>query len=255
MRLKGKVVIITGAGRGIGQACALRYAEEGAFVSCVDINQETAITTAKGVDEAGGRGLAIQADISTAAGNNAMVGRTVEVFGGLDLFHANAGIQFIGHLDQTPEEEWDRVHSVNLRGVYFGIKYALPELRRRGGGSIIITGSVLGMVGDPLLPAYGATKGGLRAMCRALAVAHGPENIRTNTICPGDVDTPLEQEYFDFQPDPELARKQVTDRYPLRRLAEPRDVANVAVFLASDEASYLNGIDIIVDGGLLAQAY
>jgi len=147
------------------------------------------------------------------------------------------------------------MHATNLRGAFLGIKACLPAMRGRGGGSIVITASLLGIVGDPDLPAYGAAKGGLRAMCRSLATSLGPENIRVNTICPGDVETPLLQEFFDFQPDPAAARKEVTDRYPLRRFAAPRDVANVAVFLASDEASYLTGIDVVVDGGLLARIY
>jgi NAD(P)-dependent dehydrogenase (short-subunit alcohol dehydrogenase family) len=128
-------------------------------------------------------------------------------------------------------------------------------MRARGGGSIVITASLLGITGDPDLPAYGATKGGLRAMCRSLAASLGPDNIRVNTICPGDVETPLLKEFFDFQPDPAAARKQITDRYPLGRFAEPRDVANAAVFLGSDDACYLTGIDILVDGGLRARIY
>ncbi len=147
------------------------------------------------------------------------------------------------------------MHATNLRSVYLGVRHALPHLREGGGGSVIMTASVLGIVGDPDLPAYGAMKGGLRALCRSLAAAHGPENIRVNTICPGDVETSMVREFFAYQPDPEAARRELTERYPLRRFATPRDVANVAVFLASDDANYLTGIDIVVDGGLLARIY
>ncbi len=255
MRLRDKVVIVTGAGRGIGEATAHRFAEEGAAVACVDIDAAAATATAGAIGMAGGRAVAVAADIATLDGNRAMVEATVAVFGGLDVLHANAAIQFMGRIEDTPENEWDRMHATNLRGVYLGIQQALPYLRERGGGAVIITASLLGIVGDPDLPAYGAMKGGLRALCRALAAAHGPENIRVNTICPGDVETPLLTQFFDFQPDPAAARREVTDRYPLRRFAAPADVANVALFLASDEANYLTGIDIVVDGGLLARIY
>ena len=255
MRLEGKVAIVTGAGRGIGEATARRFAEEGAAVACVDIDAAASSATAHAIEQAGGRALAVAADISTPDGNRAMVEETVAAFGGLDVLHANAAVQFMGHLEATPAHEWDRLHATNLRGVYLGIQQALPRLRERGGGAVIITASLLGIVGDPDLPAYGAMKGALRALCRSLAVAHGPENIRVNTICPGDVETPLLAQFFAYQPDPIAARREVTERYPLRRFATPADIANVALFLASDEASYLTGIDVVVDGGLLARIY
>lgn len=255
MRLQGNVTIVTGAGRGIGEATAHRFAQEGAAVACVDIDGAGAAATARSIEQSGGTAFAIEADLSTEDGNRDMIENTVARFGGLDTLHANAAVQFMGLLEQTPTQEWDRMQETNLKGVFLGIRHALPRLRERGGGSIIITASVLGIVGDPDMPAYGAMKGGLRAMCRAVATAHGPENIRCNTICPGDVDTVMNAEFFDHQPDPEAARRELTDRYPMRRFATPRDVANVAVFLASDEASYLTGIDIVVDGGLLARIY
>jgi NAD(P)-dependent dehydrogenase (short-subunit alcohol dehydrogenase family) len=251
-RLAGKVAIVTGAAQGIGHATAVRFAEEGAAVTCVDVRTEVG-ETARTIEDAGGRGIALVADVATDESNRRMVSETVAAFGGLDVLHANAAVQLMGRLEDTTEEQWDRTHATNLKGVYLGIKHALPHLRARGGGSIIMTASLLGYVGNPDLPAYGAMKGGLRSLCRSLATAHGPENIRVNTICPGDVDTPLLQEYFDGLADPEAARQEIMDRYPLRRFASPRDVANIAVFLASDDASYLNGIDVVVDGGLLAK--
>ena len=255
MRLKDKVVIVTGAGQGIGEASAIRCAEEGARVVCVDIQGDPAARTAQTIETNGGAAVAVAADISTAAGNQQAAELAVATFGGLDVLHANAGIQYMARLEDTPEEEWDRLHGTNLRGVYLGIKACLPHLRARAGGAIVITASVLGIVGDPDLPAYGAAKGGLRAMCRSLATSLGPEGIRVNTICPGDVETPLLKEFFDYQDDPAAARKEITDRYPLRRFAAPRDVANAVVFLASADAAYITGIDVVVDGGLLARIY
>ncbi len=255
MRLAGKAAVVTGAGRGIGAAVALRLAEDGACVTCVDIDGDAAASTAHAIEQAGGTALAVRADVATDDGNHRMVEETVATFGGLDIVHLNAAVQVLAHLEDTSNSDWDRMHATNLRGVFLGIRRALPHLRERGGGSIIVTASILGIVGDPDLPAYGAMKGGLRALVRGVATAHGPENIRCNTICPGDVDTPMGAEFFDHQPDPAAARQQVTDRYPLRRFALPRDIANVAAFLASDDASYLTGIDVVVDGGLLARVY
>lgn len=153
---------------------------------------------------------------------------------------------------RPPVEDWDALYRANLRGVGLGIKWSLPELARRG-GSVIMTASLLGLVGDPDMPAYGAMKGGLLAMCRSLAAAHGPENIRFNTICPGDVETPMLADFFDHQP--AGTRERILEHYPLRRFPQPEDIANLVAFLASDDAAYLTGIDIPIDGGLLAQIY
>lgn len=255
MRLTGKTAMVTGAGRGIGAAIALRLAEDGACVTCADIDADSAQATAQAIENAGGTALAVHADVATDAGNRETVERSVASFGGLDVVVLNAAVQFMALLEDTPELEWDRMHDTNLRGVYLGIRAALPYLRRRGGGSILVTASVLGIVGDPDMPAYGAMKGGLRALVRAVATGHGPENIRCNAICPGDVETPMGADFFAHQPDPEGARQQILERYPLRRFASPRDIANVVAFLASDDASYLSGIDVVVDGGLLARVY
>lgn len=254
MRLAGKVAIVTGAGRGIGAAIAKRFAAEGARVVCADIDGASARETESVITATGAEARAVEADVSTLEANRAMIGAALAL-GGLDILHANAAIQVMGRLEDTSESDWDTLHATNLRGVYLGIRESLPHLRARGGGSVIITASLLGIVGDPDMPAYGAMKGGLRALCRSLAAAHGPENIRVNTICPGDVATPMGADFFAHQPDPDAARAAILERYPLRRFATPDDVANVALFLASEEASYLTGIDVVVDGGLLARIY
>ena len=253
--LADRVAIVTGAGGGIGRAAALRLAADGAQVACVDIADDAAGASADAVIAAGGEALPLALDISTDDGNLEMVARTAERFGGLDVLHANAAVQRMGKLPEASVEDWDALFRTNLLGVGLGIKAALPELAARGGGAVIVTASLLGIVGDPDMPAYGAMKGGLRAMCRSLAAAHGPENIRFNTICPGDVETPMLADFFAHQPDPAAARREIVERYPLRRFARPEDVANLVAFLASDDAAYLTGIDIPIDGGLLAQIY
>lgn len=253
--LHDKVAIVTGAGRGIGEASAARLAEAGARVVCVDKDKDTLHHTVKQIQRDGGEARAVHADVSKAEGNRAMVEQAVEHYGGLDVVHANAGVTLMGRLEDLDEQAWDFVQSTNLRSVYLGFVEALPHLRRRGGGIFVMTASVLGIVGDPDLPAYGATKGALRSMCRSLATAYGPENIRVNTVCPADVETPGLGDFFAFQPDPAQARRRILQQYPLGRFARPRDVANVVAFLASDDASYLTGIDVVVDGGLMARVY
>jgi NAD(P)-dependent dehydrogenase (short-subunit alcohol dehydrogenase family) len=253
-RLHGRVVAITGAGGGIGAACAERYCRDGASVVCVDI-ADSVHDLAERLRGQGRAVTGLTADISTEEGNALVVDTAREAYGGLDVFHANAAAQVMARAEQTTAADWELLEKTNLRGVFLGARAAIPALRERGGGSIIFTASILSIVGDADLAAYGAMKGGVRSLARSLTAAHGPENIRVNTICPGDVDTPMVQEYFDFQPDPEAAKRVVTDRYPLRRFARPEDVAGVAAFLASDDAAYLSGIDLVVDGGLLAQVY
>ena len=256
MRLAGKVAVVTGAAGGIGSAVCRRFAEEGCAVICVDRSADALGQVVDQVRAAGTSAVApLAADISTDQGNHEAVAAAVGHFGGLDIFHANAAVQIMGGLESTTPADWTALYTTNLYGVASGFRHALPALRARGGGSLIATSSLLGIVGDPDLPAYGAMKGGLRALARSMAAAHGIDRIRVNTICPGDVETPLLQDYFSFQPDPEAARAKIVDLYPLKRLAQPKDVANVALFLASDESSYLSGIDIVVDGGLLAKIY
>jgi NAD(P)-dependent dehydrogenase (short-subunit alcohol dehydrogenase family) len=255
MNLDGKVVVVTGAGRGVGAACARRFSADGASVVCVDIRRDAVETLATELTKTGRPAIAVTADVSTAGGNAEVVQRTLDAFGALDALHANAAVVEMGRVEDTTDETWERLHATNLRGVFLGVRSVMPALRARGGGSIIITASALGLVGDPDMPAYGAMKGGLRAMCRSLAVAHGPDNVRVNTICPGDIDTPLLEQFFEFQADPVASRQKVMANYPLGRFAQPDDVAAVAAFLASDDARYLSGIDIVVDGGLLARIY
>lgn len=255
MRLADKVAVVTGAAGGIGSAVCRRFAQEGCAVVAGDVNESQLSALVAAIDAEGGRCTAVVADVGTDDGNAALVDAARSTYGGLDVFHANAAIQVMGGAQTATREVWERHFAVNLYGAASGLRQAIPELQSRGGGSLIITASVLGLVGDPDLPAYGAMKGGLRALSRSMATELGPDRIRVNTICPGDVETPLLAEFFDFQDDPAAARAQITDRYPLRRFALPADVANAALFLASDDSQYITGTDIIVDGGLLARVY
>jgi len=255
MRLQNKVAVVTGAARGVGEAVVRRMAEEGARVVAVDILQAPLEAVAEALRARGLEVTAVVADVSTKEGNQKAVRAATQRYGGLDIFHGNAAVIRMADLARTTEELWDQTQDVNLKGIFLGCQLAIPEMIRRGGGSLLFTASVLGIVGDPELPAYGAAKGGLRALCRSLAVAYGPQNIRCNTICPGDIRTQMYESYLEGSVDPAAALKKIEDSYPLRRIAVPDDVANVAVFLASGEGSYITGTDILVDGGLLAKCY
>jgi NAD(P)-dependent dehydrogenase (short-subunit alcohol dehydrogenase family) len=254
MQLSGKVAVVTGAAGGIGSAVATRFAQEGARVVCADLDKNVGAVS-ETIQRAGRHAISVCADISTDDGNHECIEAAVNTFGGLDIFHANAAIQIMGSIEDTTTEQWNRLFTTNLWSAASGVRAALPEMRKRGGGSVIITSSLLGIVGDPDLPAYGAMKGGLRALCRSLAARYGPENIRVNTICPGDVETPLLIDFFAHQADPGAARRAILKNYPLGRFALPEDIAGVALFLASDDSTYITGTDLVVDGGLLAQIY
>ena len=247
--------MVTGAARGVGAAITEAFAREGAAVVAVDVSGEPLEAMSAKARESGGRVTALTADVSTRKNNESAVEQAVSRYGGLDCFVANAAIQRFGKLADTASEVWDEVQGVNLKGPYLGCQAAIPELIRRGGGSLILIASVLGIVGDENMAAYGAAKGGLRALCRSAAVAYGPHRIRCNTICPGDVRTALFEEYIQRAADPEAELGRLSAVYPLGRLATPSDVANAAVFLASDDASYVTGTDLLVDGGLLAKVY
>jgi len=254
-QLEEKVAIVTGAGSGIGRATAMLCAEQGARVVAVDWNRDTAGETARSIREKGLEAIPCHADVSLAADAQRMVGAALETWGRLNILVNNAAVQVLGRLTETSEQDWDRIHSVNLKGVFLGCKYAIPAMIQGGGGSIVNMGSILGFVGDPDLAAYCAAKGGVIALTKAAAISYGPDNVRVNCICPGDVDTPMVQDYFDKDPDPARARAAVSSHYALRRIATPREVAQTAVFLASDAASFITGSVIVTDGGLTSRCY
>ena len=251
MRLEGKVVLITGAGAGIGRQTALLSAREGALVAAVDIDEATAEKTATEVTAEQGRATAIQSDVSRAADCERMVQQTEAAFGRLDVLFNNAGISHIDDADaiDTEEDVWDLTMAVNLKGVFLGCKYGIPALRRSGGGSIVNTASFVALLGaaTPQL-AYTASKGGVLSLTRELAVIHARENIRVNALCPGPLRTELLMKYLNS----EEKRERRLVHIPMGRFGEAEEIARTVLFLASDEASYITGTSFVVDGGITA---
>ncbi len=254
-RLTGKVAIVTGAGSGIGKAIAERFAAEGAAVVLAERNRQSGAEVEAALRAGRAAARFIETDVSKAAEVRSMVERTVAEFGRLDILVNNAAIQILGRLADTSEEDWDRLHAVNLKGVFLCSKYAIPHMLRTGGGSIVNIASILGFVGDPDLAAYCAAKGGVLALTKAAALAYGPDGIRVNAICPGDVDTPMVREYFEKDPNPEALRREIFSKYALRRIATPDEIAEAGLYLASDAASFVTGTALVIDGGLTSKCY
>ncbi|WP_164821553.1 SDR family NAD(P)-dependent oxidoreductase [Paenibacillus koleovorans] len=254
-KLEGQVALITGAGQGIGDAAARQFAAEGAAVAVLDSNRDAAERVAERIRQSGGESLAIHADVSRSEAMREAIDQVHARYGAFDVLVNNAAVQIMGLLHEYEEADFSRTIDVNLKGVFLGCKYALPLMMRQKRGVILSVSSVLGVAGDPDLAVYGATKGALIALTKSMAVAYGPHGIRVNCICPGDVRTPMVEQFFEFQPDPEQARRQVYGHYPLRRIAEPVEVAKTLVFLASDDASFISGSHLFVDGGLTAEVY
>ena len=251
MRLSGKVALITGAGSGIGRETALLFASEGASVVVADVNVQAAERTVSDVKGAGGRALAVRADVSRGADAKAMVEAAEREFGRLDVLMNNAGISHIddnGAVD-TDESVWDLTMAVNVRGVFLGCKYGIPALRKSGGGSIINVASFVAVLGaaTPQL-AYTSSKGAVLAMSRELAVIHAREKIRVNALCPGPLRTELLMKYLDT----EAKRRRRLVHIPMGRFGEAVEIARAALWLASDEASFTTGSTFMVDGGITA---
>jgi NAD(P)-dependent dehydrogenase (short-subunit alcohol dehydrogenase family) len=251
MRLADKVAIITGAGSGIGREAALIFAREGARVAVADLNEDAGRRTVADIQAGGGKALYVHADVSKAASVESMVSDSEKEFGKLDVMFNNAGIfpDADASVIDTPEEVWDLVMNVNLKGVFLGCKYAIPALLRAGGGSIINTASFVSLMGaaTPQI-AYTASKGGVLSMTREIAVEFARRNIRANALCPGPVDTPLLQSIL---ADPARRQRRLV-HIPPGRFAQAREIASAALFLASDESSYVNGATFVVDGGITA---
>jgi len=251
MRLQGKAALITGAGSGIGRETAMLFAAEGAAVLAVDIEDQAAADTVAAIERAGGRAACVHADVSRAADCERMVASAERIFGRLDVVFNNAGIMHSEDDDavSTDEAVWDVTMNVNAKGVFFGCKYGIPALRRAGGGSIINTASFVALVGaaTPQI-AYTASKGAVLALTRELAVVHARENIRVNALCPGPLKTELLMKFLDT--DAKKQRRLV--HIPMGRFGTAPEIARAALFLASDDSSYVTGTEFLVDGGITA---
>jgi NAD(P)-dependent dehydrogenase (short-subunit alcohol dehydrogenase family) len=247
-RLEGKIAVITGAGGGMGREAALLFAEEGASVCAADIDGDAAQQTAADA----GNSLAVQVDVADAASVRAMYEATAERFGGIDVLYNNAGISPADDdsILITEEDAWDRVQNVNTKGVYLCCKHGIPYLLERGGGSVINVASFVALVGAATSQiSYTASKGAVLSMSRELAVQFARQGVRVNALCPGPVETPLLLRIFGDDP---AAYERRRIHLPMGRLAKPREIVNAALFLASDESSYVNGATFLVDGGLTA---
>jgi NAD(P)-dependent dehydrogenase (short-subunit alcohol dehydrogenase family) len=250
-RLDGKRAIVTGAGAGIGRAIALRLSSEGARVALADLDEQAAERVAGEIE--GERTLIRRTNVTRADEVEALVRSVVEGWGGLEVMVNNAGIGVAATAPETSEEDWDRQMDVNLKGTFFGIKYAVPAMRDSGGGSIINISSVAALVGVPDRAAYCAAKGGILALTRAAAIDHVSEGVRVNCIAPGTVDTPWIGRITAGYDDPEEARAKMEARQPHGRFVTPEEIAAMAAYLASDESASAVGACMVVDGGMTAR--
>ena len=252
MRLKGKVGLITGGTSGIGSATAERFAREGAAVAITGRNEERGRQVVESIEEAGGEALFVRSDVRCADDCRRAVDQTLERFGKIDVLFNNAGVFHPRSVVECSEEEWDETIESSLKGAFLMSKYVLPSMIERGSGSIIHTSSGWGILGGDKAAAYCAAKGGLVVMAKAMAIDHGPDGIRVNCVCPGDVLTPMLH-------DDAAKREMSWDDYargaaerPLGRIGTVEEIANAVVFLASDESSFVTGESLVVDGGGVA---
>jgi NAD(P)-dependent dehydrogenase (short-subunit alcohol dehydrogenase family) len=249
VRLKDKVAIITGGGSGIGRATCLLFAREGAKVVVADYIAEGGNETVRQISAANGQAVFVQADVSKSADVQNMIGAAVRNYGRVDILFNNAGIEGpSAKLANLKEEDWDRVIAIDLTSVYLGMKYVIPEMIKQGGGVILSTASVAGLVGFQGSGAYAAAKAGVINLTRLAALECADKNIRVNCICPGVIETPMVERVMGGRP-----RERVVRSEPIGRLGRPEDIANAALFLASDESSFATGAPFIIDGGYVAR--
>ena len=251
-RLDGKVVIITGGGRGIGYTTAHLFSDEGAKLVINDIDEARGREAADEINEKGGNAIFVHGDVSSWSLWERIVAETMKAYGRIDVLFNNAGISIHKSLETT-EEEWDRVIDVNLKSVFLGSKAVVPIMKKQGHGNIVNNASEIGIVGAKNLLAYGAAKGGVVQMTKGLALDLASTGIRVNAICPGITATPLALKGIEDHPNPEERRNYLEEGVPLHRMAEPIEQARAVLFLASDDSSFMTGASLVVDGGWTAK--
>jgi len=251
MKLKDRVAVITGSGSGIGRAAAIEFAREGAKVVVADINLAGARETVDRIGQMGGESHAVETDVANPESVRNLIRETLRVFTRVNVLFNNAAIQVNKTVEDTTVEEWDREIAVNLGGVFLCSKFFMPHLRATK-GAIVNMSSVNGFFVEPMCAGYCATKAAIVGLTKAMAIDHGKEGIRVNCICPGYIDAGLAEGYFQAQADPAAARASAGKLHALWRIGRPEEVGRVAVFLASDESSFMTGAELVVDGGFTA---
>jgi NAD(P)-dependent dehydrogenase (short-subunit alcohol dehydrogenase family) len=252
-RVEGKACVVTGAGSGIGKAIAQRLAEEGGKVICVDLNAEAVAATVQNIQDTGGTAEAFAADVSDAAQTDAFIQRCVEQYGSIDVLVNNAGVNLPGVFHEVSNEVIDKTLNVNVKGAIYGSRAAIPHMLKQGGGAIVNISSVNGLVSEPFLAIYSASKGAVVMLTKGIALDYAKQGIRCNCICPGWVDTPINYAHAEMLGGLEKVYASIDSFQPIGRPGEPREIAHLALFLASDEASFLTGSIIAADGGMTAQ--